>query len=193
MRHRRKGRVLGRSPSHRKAMYRNMASSLLLTELEPIGLDNDPKIKGRIVTTLPKAKEIRPYVEKCVTIARRALPHLEKAGQFAAKDERGTQGWKAWRESDQHAKWVAAMAPVVAARRRALRLLGNKDAVRVLFDSVAPRFVDRPGGYTRILKLAKPRLGDAGARAIIEFVGVRDRVTQRAPAPKFEGETADAR
>ena len=56
----------------------------------------------------------------------------------------------------------------------------------MLFAEVAPRFADRQGGYTRILRLAKPRLGDAGTRAILEFVGVRDRVTQRAQRPAFE-------
>ena len=76
----------------------------------------------------------------------------------------------------------------VAARRRVLRLLGDKRAVRILFDDVAPRFADRPGGYTRILKLATPRLGDAGPRAILEFVGQHDRVTQRATRPAFEDE-----
>ena len=55
---------------------------------------------------------------------------------------------------------------------------------------VAPRFADRPGGYTRIVRLAKPRLGDAGTRAILEFVGVRDRVVQRSVRPTFEGESA---
>ena len=75
---------------------------------------------------------------------------------------------------------------MVAARRRTLRLLGDKEAVRILFADVAPRFVDRPGGYTRILKLAKPRLGDAGTRAILEFVGVHDRVRQRSQKPSFE-------
>ena len=80
------------------------------------------------------------------------------------------------------------MAPVVAARRRLFRLLGDKAAVSVLFDTVAPRFVERPGGYTRILRLAKPRLGDAGARAILEFVGVRDRVPARSTKPKFEAQ-----
>ena len=65
-------------------------------------------------------------------------------------------------------------------------MLGDKQAVRILFADVAPRFIGRPGGYTRILRLAKPRLGDAGTRAILEFVGVRDRITQCSPAPKVE-------
>jgi large subunit ribosomal protein L17 len=66
-------------------------------------------------------------------------------------------------------------------------LLGDKQAVRVLFEEVAARFADRNGGYTRILRLAKPRLGDAGERAILEFVGVRDRVVQKAVRPTIEG------
>ena len=52
-----------------------------------------------------------------------------------------------------------------------IQLLGDKHAARILFEKIAPRFTDRPGGYTRILKLATPRLGDAGPRAILEFVG----------------------
>ena len=63
----------------------------------------------------------------------------------------------------------------------------------MLFDEVAPRFADRPGGYTRILRLAKPRLGDAGTRAILEFVGVRDRVVERSVQPTFEGESSRRR
>jgi large subunit ribosomal protein L17 len=58
--------------------------------------------------------------------------------------------------------------------------------VRALFSAVAPRFMDRPGGYTRVVRLAKPRLGDAGTRAILEFVGVRDRVVQRSQKPAFD-------
>ena len=79
---------------------------------------------------------------------------------------------------------------MVVARRRALRLLGDKQAVRILFAEVAPRFADRHGGYTRVLRLAKPRLGDAGTRAILEFVGVRDRVSQQAVKPTFEASDA---
>jgi large subunit ribosomal protein L17 len=61
-----------------------------------------------------------------------------------------------------------------------------------LFEEIAPRFVDRDGGYTRILHLAKPRVGDAGARAILEFVGVRDRARKNATRPAFEPETSEA-
>src|SRR5918994_1327908 len=132
MRHRRRGRKLGRNPKHQRALLRSLASAIFLTERDAEYDENKPKVKGRIITTLPKAKEVRPLVEKCITIARKGL----------------------------------------------------------VAEEAAPRFTDRPGGYTRILKLAKPRLGDAGDRAILEFVGVRDRVVQRSVKPSFEGESA---
>ncbi len=186
MRHRRKGRVLGRNPAHQRALLRNLASALFLTERDAEGEENAPKVKGRIITTLPKAKEVRPVVERCVTIAKRVLPQLEEAAKFGTTADRNSQAWKDWRKSENYQKWNQAISPVVNARRRALRLLGDKQAVRILFAEVAPRFLDRPGGYTRILKLAKPRLGDAGDRAILEFVGVRDRVRAKSSKPAFE-------
>lgn len=189
MRHRKAGRKLGRKPNHQRALLRNLASALVLTERDAEFDDNKPKVKGRIITTLPKAKEVRPLVEKCVTIARRALVAEEAAAQHATTAERGSQEWKKWRQSDNWRSWTEAIAPVLAARRRCLRLLQDKQAVAVLFDEIAPRFADRPGGYTRIVRLAQPRLGDAGTRAILEFVGVRDRVIQRSQKPKFEDDS----
>lgn len=186
MRHRRKGRTLGRCPSHQRALLRNLASALFLTERDAEHDENAPKVKGRIITTIQKAKEVRPVVERCVTIACRGLRAEEEARQFGTEAERDSEEWKRWRTGDQWRQWAAAMAPAVAARRRAIRLLGDKQAVRVLFAEVAPRFLDRNGGYTRILRLAKPRLGDAGTRAILEFVGVRDRIVRRSAAPRFE-------
>lgn len=185
MRHRKRGRHLGRSSSHRRAMLRNLASALILTERDAELDDNKPKVKGRVITTLPKAKEVRPLVEKCITIACKSLPAEAAAAEFATTHDRSTSEWKRWRKSENWRKWCAARAPVVAARRRALRLLGDKQAVRVLFDDIAPRFRERTGGYTRILKLAKPRLGDAGQRAILEFVGVRDRTVAKSQRPAF--------
>lgn len=170
---------------------RNLASALFLTERDAEFDDNAPKIKGRIETTLPKAKEVRPLVERCVTIARRSLQHSRAAEEYATDAERGTDQWKSWRTSEQWQKWNAAIAPVVAARRRALRLLGDKQAVQILFDDIAPRFEDRDGGYTRILKLAQPRLGDAGARALLEFVGVNDRTVVESEKPSFATEDED--
>jgi len=186
MRHRRRGRKLGRNPNHQRALLRNLASSLILTERDSEYDENPPKVKGRIVTTLQKAKEVRPLVEKCVTIARRSLPAEEEAVQYEPQADRDTDAWRQWRHSPQWQQWNQAISPAVAARRRALRILGNRQAVRVLFDEIAPRFADRPGGYTRILRLATPRLGDAGTRAILEFVGVRDRVIERTTKPAFE-------
>jgi large subunit ribosomal protein L17 len=186
MRHRRKGRKLGRCPSHQRALLRSLATALFLTERDAEHDENKPKVKGRIITTLQKAKEVRPVVEKAITLACRALEETRDAEKFATTAERNTDAWKKWRNGDQWSKWAQAVAPLVDARRRALVMLGDKQAVRILFADVAPRFIGRPGGYTRVLRLAKPRLGDNGTRAILEFVGVRDRVTERAPRPAFE-------
>ena len=189
MRHRRKGRKLGRNPNHQRALLRSLASALFLTERDAEYDENAPKVKGRIITTISKAKEVRPLVEKCITLACKAGAAEEAAREFGTDVDRKSDAWKAWRESDRWTKWNAAIAPSIAARRRCIQLLGDKQAVSVLFEEVAPRFVDRPGGYTRILRLAKPRLGDAGTRAILEFVGVRDRAVQRAVKPTFEDTT----
>lgn len=189
MRHRRKGRTLGRSPSHRKALMKNLASALFLTERDATHDDNAPQVAGRIVTTLEKAKEVRPLVEKCITIAKKSLPAAAAAEQYATDAERGSESWKQWRQSEQWQKWAAARAPAVAARRRVIQLIGDKEAMSVLFDTVAERFVDRPGGYTRVLRLAKPRLGDAGTRAILELVGKHDRVQRKAERPSFEDDS----
>lgn len=117
MRHRVAGYKLGRTTSHRTAMMRNMAASLIEHE--------------RIITTLAKAKAIKPFVEKLVTLAKESSLHH---------------------------------------RRLAFSRVRDKEAVQKLFDVLGPRFLDRPGGYCRILKLSKPRLGDGGERAVLEFV-----------------------
>ena len=117
MRHRVAKKRLGRTTSHRIAMTRNMASSLIEHE--------------RITTTLQKAKAVKPFVEKLVTLGKDPAQHN---------------------------------------RRRAFAKLRQKEAVQKLFDVLGPRFKDRPGGYCRILKLSKPRLGDNGQRAVLEFV-----------------------
>ena len=190
MRHRRKGRVLGRSPSHRKALFKNLASALFLTERDAELDENAPKVKGRIVTTLPKAKEVRPLVEKCITIAKKSLIAEKASEEFGTTAERGSEEWKKWRASEQWRRWADTRAPAVAARRRVLQMLGDKQAVRLVFEEVAPRFVDRPGGYTRIARLAKVRLGDGGVQAILEFVGQNDRVKKVAEKPSFADDAA---
>ena len=130
MRHRNAGNHLGRTSSHRLAMSRNLAISLIDHE--------------RVVTTLPKAKAVKPFVEKLVTLARTDSVHR---------------------------------------RRQAFATIPDKRAVKKLFETLGPRFKSRPGGYCRILKLAKPRLGDNGARAILEFV---ERAPKEESAPKAE-------
>ena len=222
MRHRRLGRQLGRSSSHRKAMMRNMATSLFLTVREKaertLRTDDEghrlPE-DGRIRTTLQKAKEVRLLVEKCITIAVRSREAMKRAeallppnfSEFDVSDvedkaqrKRSVDDRRTWRRSSQGQEWAEARAPVVAAQRRVMQLLGNKQklkrntlptngklsqrgpisrgggitpqrqAVHILFHILAERFEDRPGGYTRILRLAKPRLGDAGAQAILEIL-----------------------
>ena len=116
MRHRKSGRQLNRNSSHRKAMFRNMACSLIEHEL--------------IRTTVPKAKELRRVAEPLITLAK----------------------------SDS-----------VANRRLAFSRTRSKDTVGKLFTELGPRYVERPGGYTRILK-AGFRAGDAAPMAYVELV-----------------------
>ena len=116
MRHRLSGRKLNRTSSHRKAMLANMASALLKHE--------------QITTTLPKAKELRPFVEKLITLGKRGGLH---------------------------------------ARRQALAVLRESDITEKLFATLAPRYADRSGGYTRVVR-AGFRYGDAAPMAIIELV-----------------------
>ena len=193
MRHRRSGRKLGRNPSHQRALLRSLASALFLTERDAEFDPNPPKVKGRITTTLPKAKEVRPLVEKCITIAKKSLLAEEAAAKHGTDAERNSEQWKAWRQSPKWNAWAAAIAPSVAGRRRCLQLLGDKQAVSTLFSEVAGRFADRPGGYTRIVRLPNVRLGDAGEQAILEFVGVRDRVVQKSQKPAFDDAPAAAK
>ena len=116
MRHRKSGRALGRSRSHRAALVRNQVTDLLRHEA--------------IITTEAKAKSIRPVAEKMITLGKRGDLH---------------------------------------ARRQAGAVLTDKKILRVLFDEIAPRFAERPGGYTRIIKLG-PRRGDGALMAHIELV-----------------------
>ena len=136
MRHGKSGRRLGRTVSHRKALFSNMAASLIEHE--------------QITTTLPKAKELRPIVEKLVTLGKRGDLH---------------------------------------ARRQAASAIGSEAAAKRLFDTIAPRYATRNGGYLRIMK-AGFRHGDNAAMAVIEFVD-RD-VSAKGAADRARVEAAEA-
>src|SRR3982751_1965393 len=118
-------RKLGRVTEHRIAMLRNQAHALLLHE--------------HIETTVPKAKELRPFVERIITLAKRGVASAEASKSLHA-------------------------------RRLVLRDIQDRDVVSKLFDTIAPRFEGRPGGYTRILRLGYRR-GDSAEVARIELVG----------------------
>src|SRR5262245_12050470 len=124
MRHRKAGRKFKRSPEHRRMLLRNLATALLE--------------HGRIQTTLAKAKEIQPYTEKLVTLAK--------------------DGWN------------------LNNFRRCLAVLTSKQVTYKLFHEIGPRFKTRPGGYTRIYKLAKVRQGDAAAMAVISLLGENEQI-----------------
>ena len=128
MQHNRSGRKLGRTTGHRLALFRNQLTSLFTSE--------------RIVTTLSKAKELRPLAERMVTQGRRGTVH---------------------------------------ARRLVGRWVPDRTVLKRLFDEIAPRFSERPGGYLRIVKLG-PRQGDGAEMAVLEFVDFELK-KKAAPAP----------
>ena len=138
MRHNNRGRKFHRTAEHRKAMFANMCASLIKHE--------------QIVTTLPKAKELRPIVEKLVTLGKKG--GLDK-------------------------------------RRQAIAEMRDKDQVKKLFDVLAPRYADRNGGYTRIIK-AGFRYGDNAAMAVIEFVDRDEDAKGKDSGPTQDSSEAEA-
>ena len=173
-----RGRKLGRNASHRKAMFKNMACSLIRSVRPDLDDPGAPLIAGRITTTTPKAKELRPFVEKLITLGKKAKIAAAAAEPHATTAEKGSAEWKTWREGDGWKQWNAARAPYVALRRRAFSKLRDEEAVDILFEELADRFENRPGGYTRVVRIAARRLGDGGEQAIIEFVGETDARTR---------------
>ena len=158
MRHLKAHRKLGRDTEHRISMLRNLATSLINSR------------EDRIVTTLPKAKELRPFIEKAITLSRKAASldngseaqgvHLRRqaAGFFHAGNFRRAVATRRGQTPPPRSAGVAAM--------------------RRLFDELGDRYKDRPGGYTRIIKMGR-RAGDGAELAIIELVdNSRDKEAQ---------------
>ena len=158
MRHRNASRTLGRSPAHRLALFRNLTRALILSK------------DGRITTTVAKAKEVRPFVERLITLARRNTLHARRlvVARMGPVGNPNTD----WDEKEENRIKV--------------------DVIKILFNDIAPRFKDRPGGYTRIVKLHKRRLGDAGPTAILELLKEGEtkvkakKEAPAAPAPATE-------
>lgn len=168
MRHRLRGRHLGRTSSHRHALMRNLTRALILTLDQQ--MTGAAKASGRVRTTLAKAKEVRPYIEKIVTTAVRAKQCLDEANKIGCAYARGSDEYKAWRASEVGQVWLKAQGKYVHRRRQLFNRLRSKQAVVLLIEKVAPRFQDRPGGYTRVVRIAKRRLADAACLAYLEFV-----------------------
>jgi large subunit ribosomal protein L17 len=151
MRHRKSGRRLGRNSSHRKAMYRNMVTSLM--------------VHGRIKTTEAKAKELRRIADRVITMGSQVPP---SALEGLSGDD-----------------LKAASARRLHFIRRARRWVNDKDALERLFGEYAERYKQRPGGYTRILKVGF-RPGDDAPMALIELVGDYDPSTAKVKAAPAE-------
>lgn len=142
MRHQKSGRKLNRNSTHRRALMRSLTISLVEHE--------------SITTTVAKAKELRRFVERLITLGKRAQDSANAGDQPQA----------------------------IAYRRLAVARMGNnKSSVKKIFDTLAPRYKDRPGGYTRILKLSKRRLGDGGLQAEISLMSDAAAPEAAAPAP----------
>ena len=131
MRHRMSGKRLSRTASHRKAMRRNMAASLFE--------------HGAVKTTLTKAKELRPFVERLITIARTGTLHARR-------------------------RVIALLGDRAMADKEDPGELTDQTVVQLLFSDVAPRYVDRPGGYTRIIRLPERRIGDGSQQVLLQLV-----------------------
>lgn len=148
MRHLVAHRKLGRTSSHRKALLRNLCTSLILHE--------------RIVTTLPKAKELRPFAEKVVTLGRR-ISKSRKSGDSGDALNATRQAAAYFFAGNADRDWSK---PHLQKEDRTAGVA----ALKKISNDLADRFADRPGGYLRILKLGR-RAGDGAEMAIIEFVG----------------------
>jgi large subunit ribosomal protein L17 len=180
MRHRKRGRHLNRNAAHRRSLFRNLSRALITHEA--------------ITTTLPKAKEVRPFVEKLITLAKKAHAATTAAvGKGEAEEKKAklqalhyrrqamallgpTHGTGIWDKKDE------PVADPLSVKK------SDDTVLKKLFRELGPRFADRPGGYTRVLKSHYRRLGDAGTTATIELLkaGEKKVMTKEkkgAPAP----------
>lgn len=173
MRHRKAGYKLNRTSAHREAMLRNMAASLFE--------------HGQIVTTLPKAKALRPFVERIVTKARRGDLHARRQVIAMLGRDRRAFAWlhvpkgagpdESERISSQREraeKFFELPDSALVERNRYGELRKAPKLVKHIFDNVAPRYADRPGGYTRIVRVGARRLGDASELCVVQFVGAEE-------------------
>ncbi len=155
MRHKLAGRKLGRNAEHRLALLRNLAMALIEHE--------------RIITTVEKAKEVRPFVEKLITLAKKGTLHARRV----ALSKLGPMGQARLDVNSQDVPEGESG--------------DNRTIIKKLFDDIGPRFRNRVGGYTRIIKRQERRLGDAGRTAFIELLKdgeLKVRARQpMAPAP----------
>ncbi|MEM8835142.1 MAG: 50S ribosomal protein L17 [Planctomycetota bacterium] len=173
MRHRKAGYKLGRTTAHRTAMLRNLAAGLFE--------------HGQVVTTVQKAKAVQPMVEKIVTLAKRGDLHARRQVIAKLGGDRRAFAWlyTARNASDEERDRVRNMSDRATQffdipdsdeveRNRYGELRKAPMLVKHIFDNVGPRFADRDGGYTRIVRLGKRRIGDAAEYALIQFVGAEE-------------------
>ena len=146
MRHRVAHRKLGRTSEHRKALLRNLCTSLVTHE--------------RVITTLPKAKELRPFAEHAITLGKRALESESPSAALHARRQAAAYFYSGNTGRIPDGGYKRPQAPRTA----------GVQALDKLFSDLSPRFAGRPGGYTRILKLG-PRRGDGAEMALIELIG----------------------
>lgn len=183
MRHRKAGRHLNRNAAHRRSLFRNLSRALITHE--------------KIVTTTPKAKELRPFIERLITLAKKANEvTIAAAGKGEAEEKKAklqvlhyrrmamqllgpTHGTGIWNKNDTQAE-----DPLNKTVKKSWDTVLKK-----LFRELGPRYADRPGGYTRVIKQHYRRLGDAGETAVIELLKAGEKKVRMkekkpsAPAP----------
>jgi large subunit ribosomal protein L17 len=168
MRHLKAHRKLGRPAEHRISLLRNLATSLINSR------------DDRIVTTLPKAKELRPFIEKAITLSRRAAS-LEGNGSEAAGVHLRRQA-ASFFHAGNHGRATTTRRGQIPPPRSA-----GVSALSRLFDELGERFKERPGGYTRIIKMGR-RAGDGAELAIIELVdNAREKEAQTSARKRTRG------